>query len=130
MALLRKKPFFQWFVSQATIINAHTPPYASGVRNPSTSRNGIVTSVTVTVHACTGPGFRPRLSNQLAIPGPDWIDFTCRQPWAKIMIPTHTRASRTAKFAASLPRYMCASSSGLVPTADPPARRRGRYPAT
>src|SRR5262245_61740688 len=37
------------------------------------------------------------------MPGPDWIAFTCRQPWAKIMIAIHTRASSSAKLTASLP---------------------------
>ena len=52
-----------------------------------------------------------------AMPGPDWIAFTCRQPWAKIMIATHTRASSNAKLAASLPRYMS-------PPAGPPVGPR------
>src|SRR4051794_400849 len=106
LALVRKKPFLRWFVIRATTMSAHTPPYATGVRKPATSMNGIAISVRVTAHAWSGPGFRPRLSNQFAIPGPDWIAFTCRHPWAKIMIPIHTRASSRAKFAASLPRYM------------------------
>src|SRR5262249_42235898 len=70
----------------------------------------MATSVPVTISAWKWPGLRPRLSNQLAIPGPDWIAFTCRQPWAKIMIAIHTRASSSAKLAASLSKYMSPSS--------------------
>ncbi len=62
----------------------------------------MTSSERVTFQAWIGPGLRPRLSNQFAIPGPERVDCRCRQPWAKIMIPSHTRASANARFTTSM----------------------------
>ena len=51
----------------------------------------------MTFQAWNGPGFNPRLSNHWAIPGPDRTDCRWRHPWAKIMMPSHTRANARAK---------------------------------
>src|SRR5713101_1759195 len=57
------------------------------------------------------------------MPGPERTDFRCRHPCASIMIPTHTRASSTAKFAALLPRNTLPRTIGPPPPSSGAAAR-------
>ena len=63
-----KKPFLKWFVTNATNIVPITPAAPSGVSNPRTSMTPAPISVSDASHACTMPGFMPRLANQPPVP--------------------------------------------------------------
>src|SRR3989442_917223 len=60
-----KKPAFLWLVTHATAATPVTAAAPSGVSRPNTRAGPAASSVTVTSQAWAGPGWRPRLANQV-----------------------------------------------------------------
>src|SRR5215470_10120676 len=91
-----KKPLRRWLATRATSMVPTTPPAASGVRKPRTSRAPAPSSVTVAISAWTRPGRMPMDSNQRAVPGSLPPPNAWFQPCAMIVPPTAIRSTSAA----------------------------------